>query len=107
MSRSVDEKAARCVVTPAPHLPGFIVTSSEQDGGHSHNVRLELEGAPSTARCDCTWAIKRPNGAPCSHLLAVYKFAATQLKSKPGCDFPDESAKLPEKDWNDGEGTEF
>src|SRR5262245_22770639 len=98
---TVAEKAARCVVTPAPYLPGFIVTSSSQDGGRSHNVTLDVEGAPTSARCDCTWAIKRPNGAPCSHVLAVLEYARRVM------DHPTTLDPSPEfKKW-DGGDTEF
>lgn len=75
---SVEEKAATYSVEPSADPPGFVVKSPT---GSTHLVRLDIEGAPSSARCDCTWAINRPGGKPCSHLLAVRKFAEKILIS--------------------------
>lgn len=73
----IDDKIRSHKVVPDEELPGFVVTSGTT--GVVHKVRLVVGDPIGHARCDCTWAIKRPHGKPCSHVLAVIEHARSQM----------------------------
>lgn len=81
---SITDKAKKHVVRPEGS--DFLVESASSK--KTYRVTLSVEGAIGSAKCSCEYAIHRPNGPACSHLLAVFAFAkASHVESGPETEF--------------------